>query len=74
MSRAKIVRYTVEFDALDELSDDFVKRIIYEFFRSKMISVTRSGLTPDAADEFTGSADDPNWPDRDSLGVFDEPA
>jgi hypothetical protein len=51
MPKSNVVKYTVEFDALEELSDDFVKRIIYEFFRSKVISITRGGLTPRAVDK-----------------------
>lgn len=34
----------------------------------------KAHLTQREPDEFTESADDPNWPDRDTLGVFDEPA
>lgn len=53
MPKSNVVKYIVEFDALEELSDDFVKRIIYEFFRSKVISISReranTGLQADVA-------------------------
>jgi hypothetical protein len=70
-----VTRYDASYleDAINEHKDIYCVSCDRRFFIQITLPDPPCRLTLDATDELVGSGDDP-WPDREWLGIFDEPA